>query len=119
MFVVVNFEGMEKEYLNVIIGFSGFILFEECYEYNENACYIAESEDVATKFMLDCGYGKSDCRIDKVLFKDILNDYGCSCGEYAMESVAYDKFKQVAETNNIKFTVEPFDLDPTLLVVNV
>ncbi|NOQ24455.1 MAG: hypothetical protein GQ564_03755 [Bacteroidales bacterium] len=110
---------MEKEYLNVIIGFSGFILFEECYEYNENACYIAESEDVATQFMLDCGYGKSDFRIDKVLFKNILNDYGCSCGEYAMKSIAYDKFKKVAETNNIKFTAEPFDLDSTLMVVNV
>lgn len=110
---------MEKEYLNVIIGFSGYILFEECYEYNENACYISESEDAATQFMLDCGYETSDYRIDKVLFKDILNDYGCSSGEYAMESAAYHKFKQIAETNNIKFTVEPFDSDPMLMVVNI
>ncbi len=110
---------MEKDYLNIIIGFSGFILYEECYEYNENACYISESEDSATQFMLDCGYGKSDYRIDQVMFKDILNDFGCSCGEYAMESAAYDKFKQIAETNNIEFTVEPFDFDPTLMVVNI
>ncbi len=69
--------------------------------------------------MLDCGYGKSDYQVNKMLFKDVLNDYGCSCGEYAMESVAYDKFKQVAETNNIEFTVKPFYLDPTLMVVNI
>nr|WP_320117431.1 hypothetical protein [uncultured Marinifilum sp.] len=110
---------MEKEYQNVVVGFSGFILFEECYEYNEDACYISESEDAATKFMLDCGYRKSDFRIDKVLFKDILNDYGCSCGEYAMESVAYHKFKQIAETNNLEFTAEPFDFKPTLMVVDI
>jgi len=110
---------MEKEYLNVIIGYSGFILFEECYEYNEDACYISESEDLANRFMLDCCYGKSDYRIDKVLFKDILNDYGCSSGEYAMETVVFNKFKQIAETNNIKFTVKPFDLDPTLMIVNI
>ena len=110
---------MEKEYLNVSIGFSGFILFEECYEYNENACFISESEELSSQFMLDCGHGKSDYRIDKVLFKDILNDYGCSCGEYAMESLAYHKFKQIAEANNVKFIAEPFDLDPSLMVVNI
>ena len=110
---------MTFEYLNVTIGFSGFILFEECYEYNENACYISESEELATHFMLNCGYRKPDYRADKVLFKDLLDDYGCSCGEYAMEIGAYHKFKKIAETNNIKFTVAPFDLDPTLMVVNI
>ncbi len=110
---------MEEKYLNVIIGFSGFILFEECYEYNENACYISKSEDAANHFMQDCGYGKSDYRIDEVRLKDILNDYGCSSGEYAMEYAAYNKFKQIAETNRIKFTVEPYDFDPTLMVVNL
>jgi hypothetical protein len=115
----VNYEDMEIENLDVTIGFSCFIIFEECYEYNENACFISESEDLATQFMLDCGYRKSDYRIDKVLFKDILNDYGCSSGEYAMESAAYSRFKQIAEANNIEFTVEPFDFDPTLMVVNI
>ena len=108
---------MEKDYLNVIIGFSGLILFEDCYEYNENACYISESEMAANQFMLDCGHDKSDYRIDKVLFKDILNDYGCSSGEYAMESVAFNKFKGISETNNIKFAAE--DYDSTLMVVNI
>jgi len=110
---------MDKDYLDEIIGFSGFILFEECYEYNENACYLADTQDVADQFMLDCGYRKSDYRIDKITIKDILNDYGCSCGEYAMENNAFIKFKKVADNKGIKFEVEPFELDPTLKVVNI
>jgi hypothetical protein len=108
---------MEKEYENVVIGFSGFNLFEGCYEYNENACYISESKEAATRFMIDCGYRKSDCRVDQIVFKDILNDYGASCGEYAIESAAFNKFKQIAESNNIEFTVKPYYYDPTLMVV--
>ena len=27
-----------------IIGYSGFDVFEECYGYNENACYMVDSE---------------------------------------------------------------------------
>jgi len=34
-----------------IIGYSGFDVFEECYGYNENACYIADTETSAHDFM--------------------------------------------------------------------
>lgn len=110
---------MSKEYKNIKIGYSGFILFEECYEYNENACYLADSKDVATQFMMDCGYDKSDFRIDEISLNDLMNDYGCSSGEYAMEKFAFEKFKIIAEKNGIKHEVEEYDLDPTLMVVNI
>jgi hypothetical protein len=108
---------MDKEH--TIIGYSGFILFEECYEYNENACYIAESEDAAIQFMEDCGYDKSDFRIDAISLNDLQNDYGRSCGEFAMEKSAFEKFQRIAKENEIGFTVDDYDFDPTLKVVEL
>ena len=39
------------EQIDPIIGYSGFDVFEECYGYNENACYIADTEASAHRFM--------------------------------------------------------------------
>lgn len=110
---------MKKEYKNIKVGYSGFILFEECYEYNENACYLADSQDVAMQFMLDCGYDKSDFRIDEISLNDLMNDYGCSSGEYVMEKLAFENFKIIANENGIKYKVEEYDFDSTLMVVNI
>jgi hypothetical protein len=110
---------MDKEYKSIKIGFSGFILSEECYEYNENACYLANSKDVALQFMLDCGYNHSEFRIDEISINDLLNDYGCSSGEYAMEKLTFEEFKIFADENGIKYSAEEYDLDPTLIVVNI
>ena len=76
-----------------VIGYSGFIIFEECYEYNENACFIADTQELAKEFMNNCGYSSADYRIDEVTFAEIMNDYGFSSGEYAIESNAFLKFK--------------------------
>ena len=105
--------------LKTVVGYSGFILFEECYEYNENACFIADNENLAKDFMNNCGFSPDDYRINKVKIKDIMNDYGCSSGEYAMESKAFSIFKEIAERNNIKYEADKFDLDPSLIVVKV
>ncbi|MCP4180697.1 MAG: hypothetical protein GY756_23300 [bacterium] len=102
-----------------IIGYSGFVLFEECYEYNENACFIAESKDKATQFMKDCGYDKSDFRIDEISLNDLQTDYGCSCGEFAMEEIAFKKFEKIAKEKKQEFKVENYDFDPTLKVVQI
>jgi len=56
---------MDNEFENILIGYSGFVLFDQCYEYNENACYLAESKESAIQFMIDCGYYKSDFRVTK------------------------------------------------------
>ncbi len=101
------------------VGYSGFIIFDECYEYNENACFIADTQELAKEFMNNCGYSISDYRIDAVTFGDILDDYGCSSGEYAMEPIAFSKFKKSAKKDNIKYEAAQFELDPTLTVINI
>ena len=102
-----------------IIGYSGFIFFDESYEYNENACLIADTQELAKEFMSNCNYSSADYRIDKVTFADIMNDYGFSSGEYAMEGKAFLKFKEIANKNAIKFEAIPFELDPSLMVINI
>jgi len=104
---------------NKIMGYSGFIIFEECYEYNENACFIANTQESAKEFMDNCGHSVSDYRIDQVTFGDIINDFGCSSGEYAMESVVFSKFKKMANEENVKYESVEFEYDPTLTVVNI
>jgi len=110
---------MNAEEKKLEIGYSGFILFEECYEYNENACFIAGNQNMAKQFMIDCGYDKSEFRIDQISLNDLMKDYGCSSGEYAMEELAFEKFKKVADKNGIKYSVENFELDESLKVVNI
>ena len=110
---------MNKDYPNNIIGASGFVLAEECYEYNEDACYLADTKEAARQFMLICGYSDRDFRIDAVTLADIMKDYGYSSGEYAMEKNAFRNFKQLAKENAIEYDAEKFDLDSDLMVVNI
>ena len=110
---------MDKKHVNTIIGYSGFILFEECYEYNEDACYLADSEDSVRQLMKACGYNKSDFRVDEISISMLMNDYGCSSGEYAMEQLAFENFKTFAKDTTLKYTYEDFDMDTKLKVVNL
>ena len=106
---------------NPIIGHSAFILYDECYEYIENACYIADSPESLKKFLKDATFNINDYRLDTIRLSDIIDDYGCSCGEFAMEQKALKRFEQVP---NIKYTVKPFDDpfpygEPDLFVINI
>ncbi len=103
---------------NTVIGFSGFDLFEECYEYNENACYIADTRGAAEAFMENSCMG-SDFRIAPVTIADIMNDCGSSSGEFAMEPGAFRRFRSIAAANGIRFEATPFDGDESLMVVDV
>jgi hypothetical protein len=110
---------MDRKESQTVLGYSVFEKFEECYQYNENACFIADTKDSAQTFLKN-GYGEAnDCRIDAVTFGDIMLDFGASCGEYAMENRAYSAFTRIAKLNNVTFTSEPYDGDETLLVVQV
>ena len=102
-----------------IIGYSGFIFFDECYEYNEDACFIADTQELAKEFMSNCGYSSVDCRIDKVTFAHIMKDYGCSSGQYAMEREAFLKFKETADKNSIKYEALPWEFDSSLMIVKI
>jgi hypothetical protein len=106
---------------NPIIGYSALALFDECYEYNENACYIADSPESLKKFLEDAGFNINGYRIDTITLNDILDDYGCSAGEYAMEAEALKRFEQISA---VPYTVKPFDnffnvSAPELFVVRV
>ncbi|MDO9263291.1 MAG: DUF1186 domain-containing protein [Desulfosalsimonadaceae bacterium] len=106
---------------NPIIGYSAFTLFGECYEYCENACYIADSPESLTKFLEDAGFKINNYRIDTIALNDISDDYGCSGGEFAMEPEALKRFEQIS---GVTYTVKSFDdfFDagaPELFVVRV
>ena len=112
-------EIMNNKDSKTTIGYSGFILYEDCYEYNENACYLADSKESARQFMLNCGYEETDFKIDAISFKDIMNDYGVSAGEYAMEEKVFENFKRIAEDAGVEYEAETFYFDSTLMVVNI
>ncbi len=101
------------------VGYSVFETLDECYHYNENACFIAETRAAAEIFLRDGSGDPQDCRIDDIRFGDIMQDYGASCGEYAMERGAFLRFKIAAEINGIQFSAEPYDEDDSLLVVEI
>lgn len=110
---------MEKEIKKTIIGYSGFIVFEQCYEYNENACYLSESKDSISQFMIDFGYTKSQFRIDEITIQHLIDDYGCSSGEFAMSEIVFERFKKAAAIFNLEYTSKDWYMDPNLKVVNI
>lgn len=110
---------MDHQDSETVLGYAVFDTSEGCYEYGENACMIAGSQESARKVLQRSFSHAEDCRIDPVTFRDIMSDFGASCGEYAMESQAYHAFRKVAELNNVTFTSEPYDGDESLMVVEV
>jgi hypothetical protein len=102
-----------------LIGYSVFETFEECYQYNEDACFIASDRDGAEEF-LDWGDTPRDaCRILPVSLSDIMRDYGCSGAEYAMRPQAFERFRKLADLNGERYHAEPYDGDDSLRVVQV
>lgn len=106
---------------NPIIGYSALALYDECYEYIENACLIADSPESLKEFLKNATFNINDYRIDPIRLSDIIDDYGCSCGEFVMEPEALKRFEQVPD---MKYTVEPFhysfsDEEPDLFVINI
>jgi len=101
------------------VGYSIFETFEECYQFGENACFIADSMPSAERFMAAGVADPSECRIDQIGFADIMSDYGVSSGEYAMEAAAFSRFKAIADQNNVQYRAEPYDGDDSLLVVEI
>jgi len=60
---------------NPIIGYSAFILYEECYEYNENACFLADSPESLNEFLKDASFNINDYRMDPIRLSDIIDDF--------------------------------------------
>ena len=102
-----------------LIGYSVFDIGQECYEYNENACYIAASSDAAQQFLEVASTAPSDARVEPVHWGDLLRDFGCSGGEYAMEANAFARFRRLAEGHAVLFEAEAYDGDDSLMVVEI
>jgi len=102
-----------------IVGYSVFELFEECYVYNENECYIAATEDLAVDLMKAYSYSKDECRIDPVTLDDMLKDYGCSSGSFALDLQAYARFVELAKNRNLQYEAKDWDMDPSTKIVYI
>jgi len=102
-----------------LIGYSVFDTGQECYEYNENACFIGSTRQAAQEFLEVACMDPRDGRVDAVCWDDLLRDYGCSGGEYAMEAEAFARFQSLAEEHNVSFESEAYEGDDSLMVVEI
>ncbi len=101
------------------VGYSIFETSQECWQYNENACFIASTHATAEEFLRNGWTPANECRIEAISFADIMRDFGYSGGEYAIERDAFRRFQQIAQRNDIRFASEPYDGDDSLLVVEI
>jgi hypothetical protein len=99
----------DNQFGAVLIGYSAFDKFEQAYLYNENACVIMDEPRSMRKFIEDAYLSMADHRIEAVKISDLLRDYGCSCGEYLLETRALARFEAVAKVAGIKYIVERED----------
>ena len=102
-----------------IIGYSGFDIYEDCYQYYENSCYIADTPESAENLMKNSYISPRDYRIDPVAIDQIMNDYGVSCGDFAMEKEAFERFRYIAEQNKIQFSANEEGWDYPIMIVIV
>ena len=109
---------MKEKNTETIIGYSGLDIFEECYGYNENACYIADSKASADRFMRVAAFS-GEYRVEPVTLSRIMDDFGYSFGEFAMEKQAFERFRAAADAAGIRFHAGPVDFTPELTLVNV
>ncbi|MCD4818517.1 MAG: hypothetical protein K8S23_07475 [Candidatus Cloacimonetes bacterium] len=110
---------MQHQDFKTIIGYSAYIHNEECFEYIENACYIGNNVEKVKDFMDNYSNSVGNYRIDTIYLQNIINDFGCSLGEYAMETKAFSSFKEIAERNTVKYSSEKFDLDTSFTIVEI
>ena len=110
---------------DMLVGYSALRIFDECYEYNENACYIADNPESLVEFLDGAMLSVEGYRIEPVSISEMLNDFGCSSGEYALEPKALEKFEQAIKESEIIYTVKPYEdifnkeKQPDLFVVSL
>jgi len=110
---------MSGEGFGEAVGYSVFDTNEECYEYNENACYIAAGRESAEAFREACDLSPHAARIDPVMWDDLLRDFGSSGGEYAMEADAFARFEKLARQHGVSFEADAYDRRGLLMVVQL
>ena len=91
------------------IGYSALDRFEECFEYNENECYVADSARSLRAFLTGANLDVNDYAVVSVRMSDILADYGVSGGRFCMELVALKRFRRAADARGIAYSLEQYD----------
>lgn len=111
---------------DIVIGYSAFELFEECYEYDdESACRVSDSPESLKNYLKDALSPLKNYRLEAVKFSDFLRDFGYSFGAYTLEPQALARFEQAAKAYGLQYTVEEYkpdtilevELDPKLFMV--
>ena len=110
---------MSTDDSELMIGYSLFDTSEECYEYNENACFIAAALDGVKRTLSNAMMSPRDAEFHSIFWNDLLRDFGCSGGEYAMEADAFARFRTLAQQHGVIFDAEAYDGDDSLIVVEI
>lgn len=88
------------------IGYSALNLDEDCFEYNEDACWVAESPQTLGPFVADGWAPHAPHETTAVSLQDLLDDFGGSSGEYAFDPGAFARFKEQAEAAGVSYQAE-------------
>ena len=99
----------ENQFGEVLIGYSALDKFEQAYLYNENACVITDETRSMRKFIEDAYLSVADHRIDPVKISDLMKDYGCSSGQYLLDTNALARFEKAAKLAGVEYTVQRED----------
>ena len=91
------------------IGYAAFDYFEDAYFYNENACYIADSQASLKELIENSNAMLGEYRIDSISFDDLLRDFGVSCGEFALKGEALKRFEAIGKKSKLKYSKEVYD----------
>lgn len=103
-----------------IIGYAGLDIREDCYEYFENECCIADTIELAEYMMKESYSCMGPYKITPITISEIMNDFGYSYGSFAFEKEAFSRFKEIAAKNDIPFTSRIDTMaHPPLVVVEV
>ncbi len=92
----------------IVIGYSAYDTDEECYEYIENSCYIADTPDSLDEFKRNCWQPYETYQTYMVKLSDIMEDFGVSRGRYIMQTEALKRFERIAKQMGMKYTRKMF-----------
>jgi hypothetical protein len=106
-----------------LIGYSAFDLWEECYEYDENACHVSDSPESLKSYLRDAGFSLEGFRLRAIRFSDFLKDFAGSRGQYSLEPQALARFEQAAQAHGLPYEMEEYKddlvtIEPKLYIVS-
>ena len=101
------------------IGYRVLDIGEECFEYYDNACFIADSHANAKQHLKTSWGNAPGYRIEQVDFATMMEECENVYDEYEMELEAYARFQQVAKDNAIPLSFKLHGYDGTVMKVKI